>query len=644
MCGICGIVGNTKERERVLERMMKIMEHRGPDGGDTYYLEDAAFGFRRLSIIDLDTGMQPMLNEDGDMVMVFNGEIYNYRILRCMLEQKGHKFRSESDSEVLLHGYEEYGSGFLEKLRGMFGFAIWDGKKKQLFAARDFFGIKPFYYAVIEGVFVFASEIKSILEFPGYRRQVNEDALEHYLSFQYSVLPETFFKGIYQLLPGHFLMYEGQTVKTKWYFDPSLRPDHKEKLSGIIKEIEDVMRQSVRRYLVSDVEVGSFLSSGVDSSLVTALSGCRQTFTVGFKREGKKYDEITSARKLTKELEIENHAKYITSEEFFEVMPKVLYHMDESLGDASAVALYFLAEEASKRVKVVLSGEGADEMFGGYNIYLEPKMLGIVSWIPLGVRKEIARAAMRLPRHMKGRNYLIRAASPVSEQYIGNANIFSYEEREQLMKNGQNTQKPAKLLEDTYAKISDLPDLEQMQYIDLMYWLPDLSGVDVCKMLTEQYNIPIVMLTARGMIDDKVYGLESGADDYITKPFDLREVIVRVKAILRRFGKTSAWQDEEKKQTVRIGDMVISERERTVCQSGENIELTPKEFDLLIWFVRNPRQVFTRTHLLDQIWGYDFIGDTRTVDIHVQRIRKKLHLGGSIITVFGVGYKYVPEE
>lgn len=472
MCGICGIVGSTKERECVLERMMKVIEHRGPDGGDTYYSEDAALGFRRLSIIDLDAGMQPMLNEDGDMVLVFNGEIYNYRILRCMLEQKGHKFRSESDSEVLLHGYEEYGSEFLEKLRGMFGFAIWDEKKKQLFAARDFFGIKPFYYAVIEGIFVFASEIKSILEFPGYHRQVNEDALEHYLSFQYSVLPETFFKGIYQLLPGHFLMYEGQKVKTKWYFDPLLRPDHREKLSGMIKETEDVMRQSVRRHLVSDVEVGSFLSSGVDSSLVTALSGCRQTFTVGFKREGKKYDEITSAAKLAEELEIENHAKYITSEEFFEVMPKVLYHMDEPLGDASAVALYFLAEEASKRVKVVLSGEGADEMFGGYNIYLEPKMLGIVSWIPLKIRKGIARAAMRLPRHMKGRNYLIRAARPVSERYIGNANIFSFKERAQLMKNGQNTQKPAKLLEDTYAKISDLPDAEQMQYIDLMYWLP----------------------------------------------------------------------------------------------------------------------------------------------------------------------------
>lgn len=176
----------------------------------------------------------------------------------------------------------------------------------------------------------------------------------------------------------------------------------------------------------------------------------------------------------------------------------------------------------------------------------------------------------------------------------------------------------------------------------LLDWmLPDLSGVDVCKMLTEMYNIPIIMLTARGSIDDKVYGLESGADDYITKPFDLREVIVRVKTILRRFGKSLKGQEE---QEIRVENAVISERERTVCQDGEYVELTPKEFDLLVWMVKNPRRVFTRSHLLDEIWGYDFMGDTRTVDIHIQRLRKKLCMGESIVTVFGVGYKYVPKE
>lgn len=207
MCGICGFVGDTAKREQVLEGMMRAIRHRGPDGRDAYLSRRAALGFLRLSIIDPERGMQPMYNETGSKALVFNGEIYNYQALREELIQRNHIFRSSSDSEVLLHGYEEYGAGLLGKIRGMFSFAIWDEEREELFAARDFFGIKPFYYTVAENALVFASEIKSILEYPGYRRQVNEEALEQYLAFQYSVLPETFFRGIYQLLPGHYLLY-----------------------------------------------------------------------------------------------------------------------------------------------------------------------------------------------------------------------------------------------------------------------------------------------------------------------------------------------------------------------------------------------------------------------------------------------------
>lgn len=292
MCGICGIIGDTAGKERILHRMMKVMEHRGPDGGDMYTADGVMLGFRRLSIIDLDKGMQPMRNEDGDMAMVFNGEVYNYQILRDMLVRKGHAFQSDSDSEVLLHGYEEYQRGILEKLRGMFSFAIWDDKRKTLFAARDYFGIKPFYYTIADGALVFASEIKSILEYPGYQKKVNEEALEQYLSFQYSVLPETFFKGIYRLLPGHYLIYENQQVKTVRYFRPSLEPGERKSQARLTEEVEMAVRQSVRRHLVSDVEVGSFLSSGVDSSLITALSGCDKTFTVGFEQEGKRRNSM----------------------------------------------------------------------------------------------------------------------------------------------------------------------------------------------------------------------------------------------------------------------------------------------------------------------------------------------------------------
>ena len=472
MCGICGIIGETKDKEKVLARMMKVMEHRGPDGGDTYASDGALLGFRRLSIIDLDTGMQPMVNEDGSMALVFNGEIYNYQTLRKVLKQKGHEFRNSSDSEVILHGYEEYQKELLGKLRGMFGFAVWDDKKKSLFAARDYFGIKPFYYAVVENTLVFASEIKCILEYPGYQKKVNEEALEQYLSFQYSALPETFFKGIYKLLPGHYLTFENQELKVGRYFEPTLDPGAKESESAMIAETRKVMNQSVKRHLISDVEVGSFLSSGVDSSLIAALSKCNRTFTVGFAHEGDKYNEITYAKELSKKIGIENQCKYISREEFKEAIPKVMYHMDEPLADASAVALYFLAQEASKKVKVVLSGEGADEIFGGYNIYLEPKALGWSRWIPLKVREKLASAAERLPRHMKGRNYLIRAARPLSKRYIGNAYIFTADERKRLLRRKKEGPKPNELLKKEYDKMRGLPDSDQMQALDLVYWLP----------------------------------------------------------------------------------------------------------------------------------------------------------------------------
>ncbi|EOS69266.1 asparagine synthase (glutamine-hydrolyzing) [Lachnospiraceae bacterium MD308] len=471
MCGICGIIGNVENKEQILQGMMKAIRHRGPDGGESYVAKEAALGFQRLSIIDLDTGMQPMFNEEGNKALVFNGEIYNYWILKDMLVQKGHIFQTTSDSEILLHGYEEFGEGMLLKLRGMFGFAIWDEDRKELFAARDFFGIKPFYYAVVGGTFVFASEIKSILEYPGYRRQINEEALEQYLSFQYSVLPETFFKGIYKLLPGHYLTFKNHVLQVVRYFEASLKPERHESMKHALKDVENIMRQSVRRHMISDVEVGSFLSGGVDSGLIAAISGCVRTFTVGFCGEGTLYDETEDARELADTLRLKNNCRYIEKEEFERAIPEVMYYLDEPSGDASAVALYFLAQEASKEVKVVLSGEGSDEIFGGYNIYREPKMLRLIDWLPLSFRKKLACMAQKLPKSMKGRGYLIRAAIPVSERYIGNAYIFHEEEKMRLLK--QEVKKQAKeVIQGTYEDASHLKDAEQMQSVDLKYWLP----------------------------------------------------------------------------------------------------------------------------------------------------------------------------
>lgn len=471
MCGICGFIGKKEGQTEITGNMLKAIRHRGPDGQGIRVRGDAALGFCRLSIIDLDGGMQPMENETGDMALVFNGEIYNYMDLRKEQEKAGHTFASHSDSETLIHGYEEYGEKIFDHLRGMFAFAIWDEKKKRLFAARDFFGIKPFYYAMIDGCFVFASEIKSILEFPGCRREVNREALEQYLSFQYSVLDETFFKGIYRLEAGSFLTFENGRIHVEKYFDPLLTPEKKCSEQLLFKRLEKTLKDSVECHMVSDVEIGAFLSGGVDSSFVAEQFTGKKAFTVGFLDRQSKYNEIEAASGLAGKLGLEHHTKTISKEEFWEAVPKVMYYLDEPSGDASAVALYFVSQEAAKYVKVVTSGEGADELFGGYNIYMEPKALKWLKWIPKGLRKKMGKLAERLPENVKGRNYLMRAAKDVEERFIGNANIFSDEERRRLLRGNTGAVSTGEFLKKYYDKVAGLKDVDKMQYIDLTCWL-----------------------------------------------------------------------------------------------------------------------------------------------------------------------------
>lgn len=469
MCGICGFVGKRKDKEAILKDMMRVIRHRGPDAEGRFLNDEASFGFCRLSIIDLETGNQPIFNEDGSICLVFNGEIYNYKELRHELEEKGHIFSTETDSEVLVHGYEEYGENMLLKLRGMFAFSIWDFVHKRLFAARDFFGIKPFYYSIVDGCFVFASEIKSILRFPGFEKKVNEKALEQYLAFQYSALNETFFKGVFKLNPGYFLTYEEHDIKIHKYFTPDLKP---EKMSDEEAEqkLEQVLDKSLKKHLVSDVEVGAFLSGGIDSNYLAAGIGKGRTFTVGFGGKDNFYSEIQSAEKLKKMYPLKSSTKVIEKEEFWYAVPKVAYYLDEPSGDASAIALYFVAKEASKHVKVVLSGEGADEFFGGYNIYREPDALKWVSWIPEGIRKKIAYMAEEMP-DIKGRDYLIRAGIPVEERYIGNAHIFSTKEICQLLRKSRDVLPANVFLRKQYEMAKELNTMERMQQIDINNWL-----------------------------------------------------------------------------------------------------------------------------------------------------------------------------
>lgn len=471
MCGFCGMVGdNLKDKETVLTNMMNKIIHRGPDQEGKYIDEKATLGFRRLSIIDVENGMQPLSNKDENLTIVFNGEIYNHLLIKESLKEK-HTFKNNSDTESILHGYEEYGTDILSELQGMFAFAIWDKKEETLFAARDFFGIKPFYYTLVDRKLIFASEIKSILEYPGYKKEVNEEALEQYLSFQYSVLPETFFKGIYKLEPGTYLTYKDGKINITRYFDPLLKPDTSLEKDYCEQEVEEVMEKSVKDHLISDVEVASFLSSGVDSSYIANKFGGEKTFTVGFIDKKSKYNEISYAEELASISDFENHNKTITDEEYWDAIPTVMYHMDEPLADASCVALYFLNKMAKEQVKVCLSGEGSDEFFGGYNIYHEPLSLKGYQKIPKGVRKAAAKIATKMP-NIKGKNFIIRGSKSVEERFIGNANIFSYNERRSILKDPKCTVTPQQLLKKNYDDVKELDDISKMQYIDLKNWLP----------------------------------------------------------------------------------------------------------------------------------------------------------------------------
>ena len=468
MCGFCGFTGDIADRENIIIGMMNKIIHRGPDSAGTHSDEDVTMGFRRLSIIGLEDGSQPMYNEDGSIVICFNGEIYNYQPIKEMLIEKGHVFKSHADTEVLIHLYEEKGEEMLNDLRGMFAFAIYDMKNKKLFAARDFFGIKPFYYGVFNNHMLFGSDIKSFLAFPDFKKEVNTVALENYLTFQYSVLDETFFKGVYKLKPGHYLVYKDGKIDIKRYFQPKFESE-KAGLQDTIKKIEDVMLDSVKTHKISDVEVGSFLSSGVDSSFVAATFKGDKTFTVGFDYE--KYNEIGYAEKLSEKVGIDNYSKIISTDEYWDSLGKIQYHMDEPLADPSAVALYFVSKLASKHVKVALSGEGADEFFGGYNIYREPMDLQITKLIPKPLRKGIAAIMKALPFRFKGKNYLIRASMDLEDRFIGNAKMFSEKERERILKNPTGKYNHKEITKPYYDFTKGQDDVTRMQFIDLNLWM-----------------------------------------------------------------------------------------------------------------------------------------------------------------------------
>lgn len=463
MCGIAGfIAGHGAANAAALAPMLARIAHRGPDGQGTFVEGPAALGHCRLAIIDLEGGAQPLYSEDKNLVVVFNGEIYNYRALTAELTALGHTFATRTDTEVLLHGWEQWGRELLPRLRGMFAFALWDRRAGVLFCARDMFGIKPLYYCrCADGTLLFASEIKAFLDHPSFAKRLNTAQLPLYLSCQYSPGRDTFFAGVQKLLPGHFLEFSDGIVRTTRWVQPAFLPGDAPVSPA---EIEEVLRGSAAAHKVADVEVAGFLSGGVDSAYLTALARPARTYTISYAEP--KYDESFPARALARSLGVRNRVRRISPGEFWDVVPAVQYHMDEPLADAAAVALYFLNREAAKDVKVVLSGEGADELFGGYPLYRQAVWAERWQKMPRAVRRALAAL-------LPGCGLLRRGALPRWQRSARANYVFeTTQERDKYLKRDYCAPTPAQRCKPYFDAVRGLDEPTAVQWVDWQTWLP----------------------------------------------------------------------------------------------------------------------------------------------------------------------------
>ena len=471
MCGFVGFTSKLENKKEVLNKMMDRIIHRGPDMAGDYIDETIALGFRRLSILDLsEAGRQPMVSPDGRYVITFNGEIYNFKQIKEELIALGHSFVSECDTEALLHGYMQYGEDVVYKLRGMFAFVIWDKQESKAFGARDFFGIKPFYYTSgSDGSFIFGSEIKSFLEHPAFVKDVNPDALRPYLTFQYSSQEETFFKGVYKLPPAHYFVWQNGEIKIERYWDVDFKRVEKP-FEQYVEELDTVVNESVSAHRISDVKVASFLSGGIDSSYITASLMPDKTFSVGFDFD--RFNETNYAKELSDILGIENVRKLITADECFDMFPTIQYHMDEPQSNPSSVPLYFLAGLATEHVTVVLSGEGADEIYAGYEEYDISSREKKYRKLPYFARRAVASVVKRMP-YFKGHDFLIRGGERPEEYFVGEAHVFSEKEADDIVNDRfRNAPTVKQICKKVYDKVADSDELTKKQYLDLNLWLP----------------------------------------------------------------------------------------------------------------------------------------------------------------------------
>ena len=472
MCGFVGFTGYIENNREIINKMMDRIIHRGPDMAGDYCGDGITLGFRRLSIIDLSEACrQPMTTEDGRYTLVFNGEIYNFMEIRSDLEQKGWSFRGNGDGEVLLKAYAEYGEKVMDLIRGMFAFVIWDEKEKTIFGARDFFGIKPFYYSDIGGELLFGSEIKSFLDFPKFEKKVNRKALLPYLTFQYSSQDETFFEGVFKLPPAHCFRWKDGKMEIRRYWDVDFS-ENRVPFEECVQNIDDTVRESVKYHKISDVRIGAFLSGGVDSSYITAAMMPDESFSVGF--DYNKFNETDYAAELSKLLGIKNYKKMLTADECFDALPDIQYHMDEPQSNPSSVPLYFLTALAAEHVTVVLSGEGADEIYAGYEWYDETPLMKKYKKLPAALRRGAAAVSKKLP-YFKGHDFIIKSSGRPEDYFIGQALVYPEEEARAIVKEKYRQKDVPTVKEITgkiYAKVSGLDELHKKQYLDLNLWLP----------------------------------------------------------------------------------------------------------------------------------------------------------------------------
>lgn len=477
MCGFIGCVHDKTqnyrdEEKQLFKNMNDIITHRGPDDDGYYYDDHIQFGFRRLSIIDIESGHQPLTYENERYWIIFNGEIYNYVELREELLKEGLTFSTSSDTEVIIALYSHLKEKAVERLRGMFAFVIWDKQEQTLYGARDPFGIKPFFYMEDGDRTFFASEKKSIL-LAIENDVLDYDSLQHYLTYQFVPEPDTLSEGIKKLEPGHYFTKKiGSKMEMNRYWKAHFHPVLKSE-DDFVKEIRDILFDSVEKHMRSDVPVGSFLSGGIDSSIIASIAKqfhpAIKTFSVGFEHNG--FSEIDVAKETAEKLGVENISYVITPEEYMKEVPKIIWHMDDPLADPACVPLYFVAREARKHVTVVLSGEGADELFGGYNIYREPGDLEIFNKIPRVGKVLLKGIADMLPEGMKGKSFIERGVTPMEQRYIGNAKMFEEEEKRELLSVYREGLNYTDITKPLYEESRGYDPVDRMQFIDIHTWM-----------------------------------------------------------------------------------------------------------------------------------------------------------------------------